>query len=103
MGQIRVDVGGRSYPLACKDGEEATLGQLAAVVDAKAKRLSEQLGHLPEARLLLMSAIMLADDYAELKGGAVPAAPADSGSDEAAQLVLDAAERVERVVAALEG
>lgn len=78
MGQIRVEVGGRAYPLACKDGEEATLTTLAARVNEKAERLVAQLGHLPESRLLLMSAIMLADDYVELaaSGGHAEPAPA---------------------------
>ncbi len=110
MAQVRVDVGGRSYPLACKDGEEELLQRLAKHVNSKAEQLSSQLGHLPEVRLLLMAAIMIADDYVELsaKGGDAPApatAPSEPAADHearAAEAVRAASEKVERLTALLE-
>ena len=97
MGQIRVDVGGRSYPLACKDGDEPLIGKLAATVDAKAQQLTAQLGHLPEVRLLLMSAIMIADDL--VRGGT---GEREEAEDRAAAALADAADKVEQLTAALE-
>ncbi|EMD84254.1 cell division protein ZapA [Pacificimonas flava] len=114
MGQVRVDVGGRSYPLACKDGEEDLIDRLAKTVDAKAQQLQTQLGHLPEVRMLLMSAIMVADDLIrgqadrEATAADNPSETASSGAadpDRASEALaaLDAAaERVERIIAALE-
>ena len=97
MAQVRVEVGGRSYPLACKDGEEELIGQLAAAVDAKAQQLSGQLGHIPEVRLLLMSAIMIADDL--IRGGT---GTREEPEDRAAEALAAAADRIEKLAESLE-
>ncbi len=62
MAQIHVNISGKSYPLSCAKEEEARLQKLAAYVDSKARELSEKLGHVAENRLLLMSAILIADE-----------------------------------------
>ncbi|TNE62472.1 MAG: cell division protein ZapA [Alphaproteobacteria bacterium] len=72
MAQINVSVNGKNYPLACAAGEEERLRKLAAYVDAKASDLSGKLGHVAESRLLLMAAVLIADelhDALESKGG----------------------------------
>lgn len=99
MAEVRVEVGGRTYPLACKDGEEDLIRTLAGVVDEKAKTLTSQLGYLPEVRLLLMAAIMIADE----QGRGAPAPAVSELSDErAVEALATAAERVEALAAALE-
>ena len=55
MGQISVNIGGRSYPLACGDGEEAHLTELAEHLQRKADELTGALGTMSEPRLLLMA------------------------------------------------
>ena len=64
MPEVTVEVGGKSYRLRCGEGEEGHLMALAARVDGEAARLG-QLGSIPEARLMLMSALMLADRLSE--------------------------------------
>lgn len=61
MAEITVDVGGRSYRLACENGEEEHLAALCARIDAEARRLTRGMGQMPEGRLMLMSALMVAD------------------------------------------
>lgn len=61
MAEVSVEVGGRGYRLGCAEGEEAHLTQMAAMIDAEARKLGRQLGSVPEGRLLLMSALMIAD------------------------------------------
>jgi len=97
VGQINVTIGGRSYPLACRDGEEDRLNRLAAHVDAKAADLQGALGQMSEPRLLLMSAILIADELFDLKER-----DPSLGDTIAANALEKAAERVEAVVAALE-
>jgi len=73
MAQITVTVNNKHYPLACADGEEERLTKLAAYVDGKTKDLGTKLGHVSEARLILMAAVLIADelhDSIEQKGGA---------------------------------
>jgi len=72
MAQITVSVNGKTYPLACAAGEEERLHKLASYVDAKTRDLSGKLGHVAESRLLLMAAVLIADelhDALEKDGG----------------------------------
>ncbi len=84
MGQVVVDIGGRSYPLSCRDGDEAHLTELAAGIATKADGLTRSLGVMSEARLLLMAALMVADELHDMRRGVVPPLPG-----EAAPTLLD--------------
>jgi cell division protein ZapA len=68
MPEVTVDVAGRSYRLGCGEGEEQHLLALAARVDGEAARLGQPVGQLGEGRLMLMSALMLADRLSEAEG-----------------------------------
>jgi cell division protein ZapA len=65
MSEITIKVSGHQYSLACRDGEEKRLGALAEYVDSKAKTLIDNLGQVGESRLLLMSALLIADELDE--------------------------------------
>ncbi|MFG5382220.1 cell division protein ZapA [Yoonia sp. R2-816] len=67
MPQVEIAIGGRSFEVACQDGEEHFLHSAAAMLDAEAAHLSEQIGRMPEARMLLMAGLMLADKTAGLE------------------------------------
>ena len=67
MAALTVKIGGRSYPLACRDGEEAHLTALAQHLQDKADELGTTLGTLSEPRLLLMAGILVADELFELR------------------------------------
>ena len=77
MGQVTVEIGGRNYPLSCRDGDEQHLEALAAGIADKAERLTRQLGQMSEARLLLMAALTIADELHEARKGHFGAAPPD--------------------------
>ena len=62
MANIDVDVAGRRYDVACRDGEEEHLRALAAVVDRRAQDAQAALGGLTETRQLLFAALLIADD-----------------------------------------
>lgn len=65
MPDIDARIGGRSYRLACRPGEEARLTGLAAGLDARAAALTARLGPMAESRLLVMLALTLADELAD--------------------------------------
>jgi cell division protein ZapA len=67
MAEVTVDVGGRSYRMGCGEGEEAHLESLAAVIDAEAQALQQQFGQMAEGRLLMMTALMVADRLSEVE------------------------------------
>ncbi len=91
MANIDVDIAGRRYNVACRDGEEEHLRSLAAVVDRRAHDAADALGGLTETRQLLFAALLIADDLKEVRSGLGLADPAPPPPDPA---VADALERL---------
>jgi cell division protein ZapA len=103
MAEVDLSIAGRSYRVACRDGEEDSLRQAARLVDGKSREALAGLGTLSEARQLLFASLLLADQLLDQKPEAAAAA-APSQSDPA--LVNRAerlAERLESLASALEG
>lgn len=61
MPEVKIEIGGREFNVACQDGEEQFLRDAAAMLDREARGLVTQIGRMPEARMLLMAGLMLAD------------------------------------------
>ena len=70
MAQVDIQIGGRQYELACRDGEEDHLRSLARLLDHKAANVSQSMGGLNEARHLLLAALLLADELNDVRTGA---------------------------------
>ncbi|WP_426163748.1 cell division protein ZapA [Sandarakinorhabdus sp. DWP1-3-1] len=103
MGQVIVDIGGRSYPLSCRDGDEAHLAELAAGIATKADGLTRSLGAMSESRLLLMAALMVADELYDMRrGGPITPSSAVGLDPELAERLLGLADRAEKLADALE-
>ena len=62
MAQVDVSVNGQSYRIACEDGQEDRLVDLAAMVD--------EIGQVGSNRLLVMAALIIADELVDLKNEA---------------------------------
>jgi len=67
MPQVEITIGGRAFEVACQDGEEPFLRSAAVMLDTEASALSAHIGRMPEARMLLMAGLMLADKTAALE------------------------------------
>ncbi|MGE0180377.1 MAG: cell division protein ZapA [Sphingomonas sp.] len=91
MANIDIEVGGRRYNVACRDGEEMHLQGLAASVDRHASLASEALGSLTETRHLLFTALLLADELKDVRAGAGIPEPAPLRPDPA---IAEALERL---------
>jgi cell division protein ZapA len=65
MGQVAVTIAGKSYRMACDDGQEAHLDALARTVDSKIAQLRTAFGEIGDLRLTVMAAIAIADDVNE--------------------------------------
>ena len=98
MGQVTLTVNGTPYQVNCHDGEEARLEQLAVVIDEKVVELSQSLGRIGESKLMLMAALLLLDEAAELN----QQLPSPEELSAQASDVDQAAEVVTRIAAALE-
>ena len=77
MGQVSITLNDRVYRLVCDDGEEDRLVDLATYVKAKVTELTAEHGHAGDERLLLMAALMIADELwdARAAGTAVVTQP----------------------------
>jgi cell division protein ZapA len=105
MAQVVVEIAGRSYSLACKDGGEGHLRLLAADLGAKAERLVDQLGPMNEPRLLLMAALLLADELHDQRTGnpaTAPVVPVPAFDPALADALTGLADRAEALARQLE-
>jgi cell division protein ZapA len=62
MAQVEVSINGRTYQVACDDGEEEHLVNLADYLNRKVGDLASTLGQVGEVRLMLMAGLVLADE-----------------------------------------
>ena len=67
MAEVDLSIAGRSYRVACRDGEEDSLRQAARLVDGKSREALAGLGTLSEARQLLFASLLLADQLLDQK------------------------------------
>ena len=65
MAQVVVSIAGRTYRMACDDGEEARLEQLARDFDARIAGLRASFGEIGDQRIIVMAALSIADEVAE--------------------------------------
>jgi cell division protein ZapA len=67
MAQVTVTIAGRTYRMACGDGEEDHLAGLAAGFDAKIDEMRQAFGEIGDMRLHVMAALTMADDLIETR------------------------------------
>ena len=67
MPEVTIMIGGRGFEVSCQEGEESFLHMAAKMLDDEAQVLSDQIGRMPEARMLLMAGLMLADKTAAVE------------------------------------
>ena len=78
---VDISIAGRTYQIACREGEEENLRLAARLVDGKSREALAGLGTLSEARQFLFASLLLADqlidkDPAEAAAQAPAPAPA---------------------------
>ena len=125
MGQVVVKVNGRDFALSCPDGQEPRIRRLAQYVDAKISEFTRTVGQVGEARLVLLAALVIADELSDANdalqqernhtrgaggpGGGPAGGPADGTGDEtpratdaAASGIRSVAQRIEAIAARIE-
>jgi cell division protein ZapA len=84
MADVRLLIAGREYIVTCKNGEEPRLQTLGNMVDEMAREAGGTSGGLNESRLLLFSALLLADKLHDSKNGSVNGASPTQAADDPA-------------------
>jgi cell division protein ZapA len=67
MPQVSVTIAGKTYRMACAEGEEGHLEGLAAAYDARIEQMRTSFGEIGDLRLHVMAAIAQADELHETK------------------------------------
>src|SRR5271170_3729374 len=67
MAQVTLRINGFAYTLGCQDGEEDHLHAMAAEVDRRIESVKASAGPSGEARMLVIAALLMADDIYELR------------------------------------
>jgi cell division protein ZapA len=92
MPEVSVQIANRNFELACGDGEEERVQELAAYVDEKIAELRRQLPGTPEVKLLVFAALILADESREARGIAKAAESARASATDSAETLATALE-----------
>lgn len=108
MAQVDIAVNGKTYRIACEDGQENRLTELASMVDAHVKDLVDQVGQVGDTRLLVMASLLIADELIDLRDAAheVDEVDEEFSPNEVEDLTIaieGLADRVERIAGRLEG
>lgn len=107
MGVVSVSVNGRRYDITCDDGQERHVEALASEIDARVRSLAASVGALGDSRLLLLAALLIADDLQQARSeleAARHAAPPQLpmfADNQLAETLDRLAQRIETVAARL--
>ena len=66
---VHIEIVGRTYEVTCDEGQEAYLQSLGGDVNRRAKDMLRAVGQVGDARLMVMVALAMADEIAELRRG----------------------------------
>jgi cell division protein ZapA len=103
MAQVTVRINGYAYTVGCQDGEEQHLEAMAGEVERRIESIKAVAGPSGEARMLVMAALLMADDLYEMgKAGSGGRPAASSGDGRLGRRLGKLAKRAEEIAAGLE-
>jgi cell division protein ZapA len=98
MSQVSVTINGRQFRMACEDGQEGHLMNLARDLDTRIEGLRGKFGEIGDTRLTVMAALTIADSLSEM-GQRIKRLEAELAALQDAR--VDAAERSKSAQAAV--
>jgi len=106
MALVNLKVNGRDFPVSCEDGQEPRLRRLAQYIDGKVAEFTKSMGQVGEARLILLAALVIADELSDaneaLQQSRGRPAPGTEASAAVATGIHGIAQRIESIAARLE-
>ena len=100
MPQVSVTINGRQFRMACENGEEARVTNLAADLDARITTLRARFGEIGDTRLTVMAALAVADELSEVKEKLARLEPELATLQEASVISADRAQATQAAVVA---
>ncbi len=70
MAAVVVAIAGRTYRMSCEEGEEQRIEELARYVESKIQSMRESFGEIGEQRIIVMSALAIADEATDARAKA---------------------------------
>jgi|SRR5687768_14432329 cell division protein ZapA len=67
MPTVTIALNGRNYDVACDEGEQARVTELAGELRRRMESLTRNSGHLSEGMVFVMTALLLADELDQKK------------------------------------
>ena len=67
MTELEISIGGRIFSVACDNEEQDKVKEAASLINEEADAIQSQLGRLPESKMLLLSALMVADRLVDIE------------------------------------
>ena len=102
VGQVNLTINGRPFAVTCDDGQEGRIRRLGQYVDAKVTEFVGNIGQVGEARLLLLAALVIADELADANEALRLQRSETREAAAAASSINGIAQRVEAIAARLE-
>jgi len=75
MAGLNIKIRGRNYAIACDDGQEKRVADLAAYVEEKINAIASAGAGASESHLLVLTAIVMADEVFDLKSSSANTNP----------------------------
>ena len=96
MAQVDITVNNQNFLIACEDGQEDRLMDLSKIVDDKVGELAAQVGQVGQTRLLVMAALVIADELVDLRE-TVKLPPVQNSDDKAVACIQELSKRIEKI------
>jgi cell division protein ZapA len=84
MPNLKIEIGGYTFQIACEDGEEGSLKAAAQLLDSEASKLTTGSTKIPENKMLLMLSLIMADESLNASKVLSPSQKKDVGISPAA-------------------
>ena len=68
MAQVEIKINGRDYRIACEDGQESHLSNLAKYLDGKVGELVDEVGQIGDTSLMVMAGLLVTDELTDIRG-----------------------------------
>ena len=100
MGQVNLTISGKTFRMACDDGQEEHLSGLADRLSQTIEFLRGRFGEIGDQRLTVMAAITLADQFSESERRLKHLEAEMTGLEEARSAVLERQDSADATLAA---
>jgi cell division protein ZapA len=102
MGKVHIVVNNRGYDVACDDGQESQVTELGQDLARRVDKIAQSVGQIGDARLLLMAALLIADELTTARNELLQLAGERPEEERLAESIERLASRVEAIAARLE-